>query len=109
MSIEKANVGGGGIPTGDHAAGQSRLQQYINARVMVYYNSQSSYTDSGRVSYLDTHWLELTKDNGERLLMPTAAVRILKMLEPIRSTEDSDMLLRPLAGPPPNEEKVNPK
>lgn len=90
-------------------AGPNRLQQYLDARIMVYYNSQSSYTDTGRVTYLDTHWLELTKDNGERLLMPTAAVRILKMLEPIRQSDDASMLLRPLEGPPPSEEKVNSK
>ena len=88
---------------------ESRLQHYLNARVMVYYNSQSSYTDSGRLTYMDPQWLELTKDNGERLLIPTVAVRILKLLEPIRQTDDAGTLLRPLLGPPPAEEKVNPK
>ncbi len=109
MSVEKA------IPVGERPSqtesdpGQSRLQQYLNARVMVYYNSQSSYTDTGRVTYLDPHWLELTKENGERLLMPTFAVRILKLLEPIRQTDDAGTLLRPLLGLPPTDEKVNPK
>lgn len=103
MAVERASYGteAGGLIEG--SGGQTRLQQYLNARVMVYYNSQSSYTDSGRVTYLDAHWLELTKDNGERLLMPTLAVRIVKMLEPPRTQDDSGMLLRPHEGPPPQE------
>lgn len=100
MAVEKMNPGGDRPASGESVPGPSRLQQYLNARVMVYYNSQSSYTDSGRVTYLDPSWLELTKDNGERLLIPTAAVRLVKMLEPIRQTDDAGTLLRPLDGPP---------
>ena len=100
MSAEQAVAGEDVSAPPESTPGPSRLQQYVNARVMVYYNSQSSYTDSGRVTYLDTHWLELTKENGERLLMPTAAVRILKMLEPIRQADDAGTLLRPVEGRP---------
>ncbi len=75
---------------------RSGLNHYLNAKVMVYYNSQSSYSDTGRITYLDTHWIELTKENGERLLVPTAAVRILKLLEVNRHTEDAATLLRPV-------------
>ena len=109
MAVERVSLEGERSPSGDSAAGPSRLQQYLNARIMVYYNSQSSYTDTGRVTYLDPHWLELTKDNGERLLMPTTAVRILKLLDPIQQRDDAGMLLRPLHGLPPMEEKVIPK
>lgn len=109
MPVDRVSLEGDRSPSGESAAGPSRLQQYLNARIMVYYNSQSSYTDTGRVTYLDAHWLELTKDNGERLLMPTVAVRILKMLEPIQQKDDAGTLLRPLDGPPPTEEKVIPK
>lgn len=109
MAAEKASGAVERSAQAESEPGQSRLQHYLNARVMVYYNSQSSYTDSGRLTYMDPQWLELTKDNGERLLIPTAAVRILKLLEPIRQTDDAGTLLRPLLGPPPSEEKVNPK
>ena len=105
MAVEKAS-------SGDNSVGPSRLQQYLNARVMVYYNSQSSYTDSGRVTYLDPSWMELTKENGERLLIPMAAVRLVKMLDPNRQSDDAGTLLRAADGPATNraiEEKVTPK
>ncbi len=101
MAVDNPTSGGDWPAPREGGAGPSRLQQYLNARVMVYYNSQSSYTDSGRVTYLDTSWLELTKENGERLLIPTTAVRLVKMLEPIRLPDDAGTLLRPLDGPPP--------
>ncbi len=103
MAEETAGGGGDRLIRRESVTPPSRLEQYLNARVMVYYNSQSSYTDSGRVTYLDPSWLELTKENGERLLIPTAAVRIVKMLDPIRQKDDAGTLLRPLDGPPPME------
>ena len=109
MAVEKGSGVADNLVSLDREPGQSRLQQYLHARVMVYYNSQSSYTDSGRLTYMDPLWMELTKDNGERLLIPIAALRILKLLEPSRQTDDAGTLLRPLLGPPPSDEKVNPK
>ena len=112
MAVEKASSGGDRPGSEESSAGPSRLQQYLNARVMVYYNSQSSYTDSGRVTYLDPSWMEVTKENGERLLIPTTAVRLVKMLDPIRQMDAAGTLLRAADGPPPNramEEKVTPK
>lgn len=109
MAMERGSSGPDRAMQTESVDGAARLQQYLNARVMVYYNSQSSYTDTGRVTYLDAHWLEMTKDNGERLLMPTLAVRIVKMLEPVRQSNDADTLLRPLDSPPPSDEKVIPK
>jgi hypothetical protein len=100
MTAENPILNGSPSAQGVGAPAPSRLQHYLNARVMVYYTSQSSYTDTGRITYLDPHWLELTKENGERLLMPTVAVRILKLLEPIAPTDDSGTLLRPLGTPP---------
>ncbi len=100
MAAERAEFEGERAGANPAPSGPNRLQQYLNARVMVYYNSQSSYTDSGRVTYLDPYWLELTKENGERLLMPTIAVRIIKLLDPVRQTDDAGTLLRPLERPP---------
>ena len=100
MAVERGSSEGDLSVIGESGAGLSRLQQYLNARVMVYYNSQSSYTDPGRLTYLDPSWLELTKENGERLLIPAAAVRLIKMVEPARQTDDAGTLLRPVEAPP---------
>lgn len=72
---------------------QTRLSHYLSARVNIHY--ENSYSDQGTVTYLDNHWVELTKDNGERLLIPTSAIRIIKLMEPARREADADMLLRP--------------
>jgi hypothetical protein len=76
---------------------------YIGARVTLYYNN--SYTDQGTVTYLDNAWVELTKDNSERLLVPTTAVRLIKLMEASRRQTDSEILLRPFEGAPQIEAK----
>jgi hypothetical protein len=79
-----------------HIPPDSRLADYLGTMVTVYYNP-STYSDNGRVTYLDASWLELTKDNGERLLIPVEAIRLVKMLETHKPT-DADILLRPADG-----------
>jgi hypothetical protein len=81
----------------------TRLNYYLNARVNVHY--ENSYTDQGIVSYLDNHWVELTKDNGERLLIPTSAIRIIKLIELAKREADAEMLLRPYENAPQIEPK----
>jgi hypothetical protein len=76
---------------------------YLGARVTIHYNN--SYTDQGAVTYLDNYWVELTKDNGERLLVPTTAIRLVKMMQPTRKPAESEMLLRPFEGAPQIEAK----
>ena len=74
---------------------ESRLGDYAGAMVTLYYNV-SSYSDNGRITYLDTHWIELTKDNGERLLSPVNSVRLVKLLENPKRDPDAEILLRPV-------------
>ncbi|GEM_PF-2629030 len=71
---------------------ESRLADYLSAMVTIYYTV--SYTDNGRLTYLDASWIELTKDNGERLLIPLTAVRLIKLLEPPKRNPDAEILLR---------------
>lgn len=73
----------------------TRLLQYRNAKVAIHYNSQTGYSDSGTLSYMDAQWIELTKDNGERLLIPLYAIRLVKLLEPSKLEGDAAVLLRP--------------
>jgi hypothetical protein len=73
----------------------SRLRQYQNAKVKIYYNSTTTWEDVGHVSYMDENWVEITKDNNERLLVPVMAIRLIKLLEPSVVETDSDILLRP--------------
>lgn len=77
---------------------ESRLADYFGAMVTVYYTV--SYTDNGRLTYLDASWIELTKDNGERLLIPLTAVRLVKLMEPPKRNPDAEILLRPVDARP---------
>ena len=70
-------------------------QRYQNARVTVYYHN--GVNDTGWISYLETHWIELTKDNNERLLIPMSAIRLIKLLEAPKKNNDAETLLRAAA------------
>lgn len=78
----------------------SRLRDYQSARVTIYYAIQT-YSDTGTITYMDGSWVELTKDNGERLLVPALAIRVIKLLEAPKREGDAAILLRPAEGPPP--------
>lgn len=66
--------------------------RYQGARVTVYYHNGVS--DTGWVSYFETHWLEVVKDNNERLLIPMSAIRLIKLLEAPKQNKDAETLLR---------------
>lgn len=73
----------------------SPLAAYRSAKVTIHYNQQSGYSDTGTITYMDEHWVELTKDSGERLLLPVLAIRLIKLLEPVKQDSDANILLRP--------------
>lgn len=81
------------------------LARYQQARITVHYNHQSGYSDTGTVTFIDDHWVELTKDNAERLLIPVVSIRIIKLLSAARLEGEAGSLLRPLENRPENEQR----
>jgi len=74
---------------------RARLAQYYNARVTVQYGGQAlGFSDTGTLSYMDAVWVEVTKEKGERLLIPVASIRHIKLLEAPKLRGDSGTLLR---------------
>ena len=72
-----------------------RPAQYLNARVTVNYGGQAvGYSDTGVLTHLDAVWVEVTKDKGDRLLIPVASIRHIKLLEVPRHAADAGTLLR---------------
>ena len=71
----------------------ARLAHYQNARINIHY-TDNQHTDVGRLLYFDQTWIELLKDNGEHLLIPVMAIRIIKLLQPAQAGADAKMLLR---------------
>ncbi|HLJ54989.1 MAG TPA: hypothetical protein VKT77_08100, partial [Chthonomonadaceae bacterium] len=77
---------------------------YVNARVTVQYGGGAvGMSDTGTLTYLDGVWAELTKDKGERLLIPIGSIRHIKLLDQGRSGDDSGSLLRGSSPLPPAE------
>ena len=74
------------------------LGHYQQARVTIYYNS--GVQDTGILTYLGPHWVELLKDNGERLLIPLQAIRILKLVKAAETQGEANMLLRAVEAQP---------
>ena len=75
------------------------LWRYRSIRVAIYYLIQSNISDTGTITYMDERWVELTKSNNERLLIPINAIRIIKALEELRSEGEEKILLRPVEEP----------
>ncbi len=74
---------------------QLRLAQYLDARVTVQYGGQAlGFSDTGTLSYMDPVWVEVTKDKGERLLIPVASIRHIKLLDTPKLAGDTGTLLR---------------
>jgi hypothetical protein len=107
---DELKLGSGSLASSPgNSASAVHLARYHNARVQVYYNQQSGVSDTGRVTYIDGTWVELTKDSGERLLVPVMSVRIIKLLETARPEGDAAILLRPAEGQPPGEARQIPR
>ena len=68
------------------------FKRYFQARVTVYY--ASGISDTGWLTWLETPWIEITKDTNERLLIPMMAIRLIKVLETPPQNNDAETLLR---------------
>lgn len=90
------------------ASASAHLWRYRAVRVTIYYASQTSYNDTGKITYMDNHWVELTKENEERLLIPVTSIRLIKALEKLAPEGDAAALLRPAEGAPPIEQRQRP-
>ena len=84
-------------PTGEDRASSlpEHLWRYRSIRVTIYYMTSSSISDTGTITYMDERWVELTKGNNERLLIPINAIRLIKALEALSPEADENVLLRP--------------
>lgn len=77
------------------AANERYILRYLNARVTLHYTYGGGFTDTGRITFIDNHWVELVKDNTERLLAPVVAIRLIKLHEPAaQANYDAQTLLR---------------
>lgn len=58
-------------------------------------------TDTGTLVAMEANWIQLAKDNGEMLLFPSTAIRVIKLLDvepPLTAVKED---IRPLPGSQP--------
>lgn len=80
------------------------LERYLDSEIEVLYADNQQFKDRGTLVAFDDSWLELSKPSGETFLIPTFAVRIVKLIK-LPGT-DHNTLLRPAAIAE-NEKKVS--
>jgi len=74
------------------------LEKYRDFEVEVHYLSDNNmFKDRGRLADYGEGWIELDKSGAETFLIPTTAIRLVKVLHPPAQIENR--LLRPAARP----------
>ena len=63
----------------------------------------AEHTDTGTLVGMSENWVQLAKDNGEMLLFPHTAIRVVKLLDvpPPYTVQKEDFLTEPLPTPQP--------
>ena len=61
--------------------------------------SATERTDTGTMVGMSESWVQLAKDNGEMLLFPTTAIRVVKLLDaaPPYTVTKEDFLTEPVS------------
>lgn len=74
------------------------LEKYRDYEIEVQYLTDNNiYKDRGRLADFGQGWIELDKSGAETFLIPTTAIRLVKVLQPPPKVESR--LLRPAARP----------
>ena len=68
------------------------IETFVGAEVELHYFSQN-FKDRGELAHVDENWIEMYTALGEHLLIPTTAVRIIKLIGKKNTPEKT--LLRP--------------
>ena len=63
----------------------SWLEAFEGQHVTVVTGAENERSDIGTLVRIDSGWLQLIKDNGEMLLIPSTAIRIVKLLNMTQS------------------------
>jgi hypothetical protein len=82
----------------------SSLSTTFNGRhvtILSSVNGAQERTDTGTLVEVEGNWVQLAKDNGEMLLFPSTAIRVIKLLdvEPAYTAVKEPIGMDPLATP----------
>ena len=66
---------------------ESWLNSFNGQRVtIITLQGSEERTDPGTLMRISDGWVQLVKDNGEMILVPTTAIRIIKLLDMVQTT-----------------------
>ena len=71
---------------------KSWIETFVGVEVELHYSSQN-FKDRGELVHVDENWIEMYTALGEHLLIPTTAIRIIKLIGKKNTPEKT--LLRP--------------
>ena len=57
------------------------LESFVGQHVTVSSGSREEHNDIGTLLRIGEGWLQMLKDNGEMILMPSSAIRVVKLLD----------------------------
>ena len=74
------------------------LNTFVGHRVTALTGTPSDErSDTGTLTKIGDGWLHLAKDNGEAVLIPSSAIRIVKLLDMTRTVQAADASAAPNA------------
>lgn len=89
----------------------SWLDNFIGQRITAVTGSGEDRPETGELLALGEGWMQVAKDNGEVLLIPSTAIRIVKLLDMTRTVPAINMTqsaYTPVAALPPDEQNSEP-
>jgi len=69
------------------------IDKHVGAEVEIHCLGEGSHRDKGDITDAGDGLIELTKKGNEMMIIPTSAIRLAKVLSPVKSS--SSNLLRP--------------
>ena len=87
------------------------LSDFIGQRVTAITGFGEEKSETGELLALGDGWLQIEKDNGELLLIPSTAIRIVKLLNMTRTTSAVEVrqpIFTPLPPVSPDEQNQSP-
>ena len=62
------------------------LESFVGQHVTVLTGNREEHNDIGTLLHIADGWLQMQKDNGEMVLIPSSAIRIVKLLDMKQTT-----------------------
>ena len=73
------------------------LSEFVGHRVTAVTGTSEERSETGTLAQIGDGWLQIAKDNGDMILIPSSAIRVVKLLDMTRTTQAIDAASAPLA------------